>query len=327
MAGENIIPTETSLGGVYEMQRNLTVEFGEAKLQRVLARADVSTCRETKWGSFDGGCEVYHELFYTAEILNKVSSPRHHPELFLDALSAIVTVDSPMIWIPAAATPRTYDMMRFVKPKATAVATDLCVTPIATLGISRAKDMGNNLLFGQRMNVFDSPFHSMFDVIAIDAFLTRFNRDDRFSVSKILYKALKPGGVLLTTMRIPQFDETADGQMLERETAESASYVDGVVEAYQALSPKVGNKNMPYETEQELRADATYYRNTMKSAHAIENGYILERELMMKLERVPNATAINMMLIEAGFETVSSRISKPVYDVTTRQYLQIAAIK
>jgi SAM-dependent methyltransferase len=328
MSFELAIPLQSELGSEYDLQRNFGVEFRRATMQHALAGAPISECRKTNWGSFDGGCGVYHGFFPLAELMDMVSSPRHHPELFLDALQNLVKVESPTVWIPASATTRTYDLVRFVKPNANIFQTDICKTPIAALGLAYPKDIQKGILLGGQMDVLKADFMNQFDTIVTDAFLTRFLGDDKKKVLQRFYRALKPGGVLLTTVRIPKSTDTGGGQVRETESEESMSFVSKVVEGYRALLDRTGRPaNRPYHSIDELEKAAQAYQATMKSGHEREDADLIACGWMPKLASVPNMGAVNFALMDAGFETSYTRISGDVYDITTRKYLQIAAIK
>lgn len=328
MGLENIIPLQSELGKAYESQRNLKNELRIATVQRDMATAGISSCSEVAWQSFGESCETYHSFFPTAEILDMVSSPRHHPELFIDTLQGNVKKEKPLIWIPATAIPRIYDMARFALPNAGIFVTDLCKTPVVSIALSYQADVLKKLFGGRDLNLLEAEFDQDFDAILVDALLTRFNSYDRMSALKVFYRALKPGGLLLTTVRIPKQGDDEQKQISEKETDESSSFSDKVVEAYRQTVKAAGNPDMiPYPSEDGLRADANEYRSKMKSSHARNPKDTIYAEWMPLLNHVPNMGAINFEIMEAGFTTSHNRISKDVYDITTRKYLQIAAIK
>ncbi|MDO8609057.1 MAG: hypothetical protein Q7R95_00775, partial [bacterium] len=241
MANENILAANTELGFKYEIQRDLIREFQIAFRQKSFAQTEISTCGDTGFASFGGSCVTYHGLFPTLEMLNMASSARHNPELFLQSLANHFPGNSPVVWIPAAATPRLYDMIRFVKPDALVFNTDICATPVCTIPFSNPKDIERGVYAGYVLDVLKSPFAELFDVIATDAFLTRFSKEDRVKVLQIFYKALKPGGVLLTTVRNPKVGESSPLQLTEIENKDSHNYSEKVLIAYRKLVRRAGN--------------------------------------------------------------------------------------
>lgn len=324
---------EREMANEYEKKRNIEEELYWATVQRSIANGQRSPCLTTiHWGSFDDkdkGCSVYHSFFSIAEILGLVSSPRHHLRLYLDQLKTQVLKPDPHIWIPAAATPRTYDMVRFAQPGAHILATDLCGSPLLALGNIFAGDISNGLLKTNRLNVLDFTTKDQFDAIAVDAFITRFSDEDKMRVLKIFFEALKKGGVLLTTVRIPNSNEKDQVQLVERETFESSQFVDRVVAEYIKLISKYPKlkDGLPYTEIDRLREDAIAYRKTMSSSHAVGPDEPLLATWMPKTGDVLNMNTMGVLLSQIGFTTTNIHISEPIFDITNRQYLQICAIK
>ena len=328
MSLENPIPTTSELAPAYERHRSLRTELRMATIQREMATSEVSSCREIAWQSFGESCETYHSFFPTAEILGLVSSPRHHPELFIDTLKNSVKSEKPLVWIPATATPRLYDMTRFALPNAGILVTDICKTPVVSIALSFQNDVNRKQLAGRDLNLLEAEFDKTFDAIVVDALLTRFNSYDRIKALRVFYRALKPDGVLLTTVRIPKEGEDEQKQTTEKESDESLDFVDKVIETYRETVKSAGNPDMiPYPSEDYLRADANEYRSKMKSNHARNSKDRIYAQWMPLLNYVPNMGAINMEIMNVGFMTSHNRISREVYDISTRKYLQIAAIK
>lgn len=328
---------ESALFKDYLKQRDFGVELFWSSVQKNISGGINSPCKSsTRWTSAtDEGCGLYHRYFPTAEMLEMVSSPIHHPELYLDSLRKFVPQEDVAIWIPAFATPRTYDMVRWAKPQAKVLATDLCVSPVLALGNIFHDDLKDGLLEGRQLDILTAQYENKFDAIVTDAFITRFTGEMKRKVLHILYRALKPGGVLLTTVRVPKQGEEKMEQLLEKLTIESEDYPQKVRKAYERLLKGYGNKNaefIPY-TPEEIKQDAFGYQNSMRSSHGKEEEESLGVALLPQLATLPGAAAYGQILTlpseqgGIGFTKTEIKKSQPVYDITTREYLQIAAIK
>ena len=339
MANEALLKRhpESILFEGYLKQRDMGVELFWSSVQKSIAGGPNSPCKSSvQWTSAtDEGCSLYHRYFPTAEILEMVSSPIHHPELYLDFLRRLVPQDKPNILIPASATPRTYDMVRWAKPQANVLVTDLCVSPVLALGNIFHDDIREGVLKSTQLDILRAQYENKFDAIVTDAFITRFVGGKKREVLQILYKALKPGGVLLTTVRVPKQDEGEMGQVLEKLSFESGSYPLKVRRAYEELLKKHGKKNSEYipYTPEEIEQDALSYQRSMKSSHGREEEEAFGITLLPQLAALPGAAAYGQILTLSperggiGFIKTEIKKSQPVYDITTREYLQIAAIK
>ena len=150
-------------------------------------------------------CSWYHSVWQYLRIFNMVSTPTWHTRFYLDALRPLVSSHGhARVLISGTAD---YSMLAHVlwafrdsvtKPKVTVL--DLCETPLflckwygKTAGV-RIETAAADIL----MYECDHPF----DIIATDAFLTRFPRDTRRDVVRKWRSLLAPGGVVLTTVRI-----------------------------------------------------------------------------------------------------------------------------
>ena len=323
---------ESQLWPEYLKSRDLQEELFRAKLQRQMAMGGNSPCLSTiKWSSFSAegtGCQIYHAFFTIAELINMVSSPIQHPELYLDKLRKNVTSDSPFIWIPAFATPRTYDLVHFAKPNAKVLATDLCASPVLSLGLLYPEEVAKKSLYSQKLNVFDAIGQlpaNFFDAIVTDAFITRFEGNDKLRVLAIFFQALKPGGSLFTTIRMPKITEKIQGQSLEL-SSKANNYPEKVIGAYEKLTKGFKKTDLPYANLKELQQDAQTYMATMASSHQLEEADLIAAAWMPQLGQLPGS-GIGMTLSKIGFSQTDIKISQPVYDITTRRYLQICATK
>lgn len=328
---------ESKLLKDYLNQRNKGLELYWSTVQKNIAGGTNSPCKSSqRWTSAtEEGCGLYHRYFPTAELLEMVSSPIHHPELYLDSLRKNVVKDDANIWIPAFATPRTYDMVRWAKPEAHVLATDLCPSPPLALGNIFQDDVKSGLLKAGQLDIFEAKYENQFDAIVTDAFITRFTGEDKRRVLKILYKALKPGGVLLTTVRVPKSEDKQMAQLLEKLSAESENYPQKVRETYETFLQEITNlpqEWVPY-TPEEIQQDALGYQQSMRSSHGKEDGEAFGVTWLPQLTTLPGAAAYGQILTLSpqqggiGFTKTDIRRSQQVYDITTREYLQITAIK
>lgn len=150
-------------------------------------------------------CSWYHGVWQYLRIFDMVSTPTWHASFYLDALSALArTGCHSKILISGTAD---YSMLAHVlwayrdaKPSANVTVIDLCETPLflckwyATLVGTRVATIAMDLL--------ECRDDGLFDVIATDAFLTRFLPSERSRVGVKWAGLLRSGGQLITTARI-----------------------------------------------------------------------------------------------------------------------------
>jgi hypothetical protein len=149
-------------------------------------------------------CSWYHSVWQYLRIFNMVSTPTWHSRFYLDTLQALVPICShTRVLISGTAD---YSMLAHVlwafKNSATTpqiTVLDLCETPLFL-----CKWYGKSV--GARITTTASDILTYesgpFDVIATDAFLTRFSSAARREVIRKWHDLLAPKGIVVTTVRI-----------------------------------------------------------------------------------------------------------------------------
>lgn len=151
-------------------------------------------------------CDWYHGSWQYLRLMNLVSSPSWHHDFYMRVLKEATDVLSPRVLISGTAD---YSMYAYVleaqanngkTSKVTIV--DMCETPLLAckwLGdqvsqqpITRKEDIRRLAATNQ----------DIFDCICTDAFLTRFKGEEVDEVLVAWLKLLKPGGSIVTTVRI-----------------------------------------------------------------------------------------------------------------------------
>lgn len=155
------------------------------------------------------GCTWYHGTWQYLRLMDMVSTPTWHSDFYLESLSTILGAQATAkVLITGTAD---YSMFAYVdmaavmadaSPEITVV--DLCATPLfacrwygrrAGRPVSAVSE--DVLAFAAS----DAQLES-WDAIVTDAFLTRFSRDQTSEVAKAWHRLLRPGGQLITTIRI-----------------------------------------------------------------------------------------------------------------------------
>lgn len=162
-----------------------------------------------------------------------------------------------------------------------------------------------------------------------DAFLTRFSPKDKIKVLQIFFNSLKPGGMLLTTVRMPKKEETVIGQQKEADDELRKRFPGAVIDEYRRLA--INSKIKPYENDDDLLFDAISYANTMSSNHARPKEDKFMRVWMPQTDALPG-NGIGYLLVskegKIGFEQAQAlRSPNIVTDITPREYLLIKASK
>lgn len=150
-------------------------------------------------------CSWYHGVWQYLRIFNMVSTPTWHTKFYLDALQRLAARDQEVsILISGTAD---YSMLAHVlwafrssakRPRVTVL--DLCETPLF-LCKWYGKTVGERIETVARDIMSYSP-ERPFDAIVTDAFLTRFSPVERPDVARHWHDILRPGGEIITTIRI-----------------------------------------------------------------------------------------------------------------------------
>jgi hypothetical protein len=166
-----------------------------SKLAPVLCRGDHVDAEDCAW---------YHGIWQFLRVFDMVSTPTWHSAFYLGSIQQLARDGANSVLITGTAD---YSMYAHVihafrlqghEPQVTVV--DLCETPLM-LCRWYGRLAGNEPRVIRR-DVLEFDPTTNFDVIATDAFITRFSSTDRTRVSEAWARYLRPGGALLTTVRI-----------------------------------------------------------------------------------------------------------------------------
>ncbi|WP_436523047.1 class I SAM-dependent methyltransferase [Actinoplanes sp. HUAS TT8] len=165
----------------------------------------------------DGNCAWYHGAWQYLRLFDMVSSPNWHADFYASALrDAIHGRGARKVLISGTAD---YTTLAFVLDAAKSAdgkipkdlevhVLDLCETP---LGANRwyARRWGQRIMTHQAdvteqrdLAAAGLPVDGEFDLIVADAFLTRFARNESQKVLNSWFHLLRPGGAVLTTVRL-----------------------------------------------------------------------------------------------------------------------------
>jgi SAM-dependent methyltransferase len=171
------------------------------------------------------GCDWYHGAWQYLRLLNLVSTPTWHSEFYLEWLgTAAAKVQSPRALITGTAD---YSMLAYVCAAADVSGIkidvlDMCATPLFACRWF-AKQLGLRIgTIEDDLFEISAPI-GIYDLICCDAFLTRFGPTELGRVTKAWGRLLRPGGMLVTTVRIhPRFVSARDPETAARDFRERA---------------------------------------------------------------------------------------------------------
>lgn len=181
------------------------------------------TCQESFYG--EDTCAWYHAAWQYLRIFDMVSNPDWHSEFYLEALSAALrslaeteSPNRPKALITGAAD---YSMLAYVLEAAdrSKVAVDVgvldrCRTPLiacewyARYRNFHEKHQNRASIEVHEMDVLSAGrgLSADYDLITADAYLTRFDPSHAEKVVKIWHQLLRPGGTVVTTVRLHPLD-------------------------------------------------------------------------------------------------------------------------
>jgi len=155
----------------------------------------------------DMGCAWYHGAWQYLRLLQLVSTPTWHHEFYLNHLVESLRSDSckhALITGTADYSMFAYlvEAARRCESSTTFTVVDLCPTPLFACRWY-AKRAGVDVTVREvDVNEFSLGHRGAFDLLCSDAFLTRFPEDAVLRTLNAWRKLLRPGGSLVTTVRI-----------------------------------------------------------------------------------------------------------------------------
>ena len=180
-------------------------------------------------GSGIAECASYHGLVQYMRLLDLVSSPQRHGVFYRTTLASLARSGQRRVLIAGAAD---YSMLAHVlaayedaDEAADVTVLDRCPTPLA---MCRWYAAANSVPIRTEVsNVLDLDCAEPFDVICTDALLTLLSAQEKPLALRRLAGALRPGGRLVTTVRIApdapeRFDEERVAAFSERVREEAA---------------------------------------------------------------------------------------------------------
>jgi len=152
------------------------------------------------------GCQWYHGAWKQLKALGLVSQPEWHKEFFLGRLIPIFRSGGTSVLVCGAADEAmlslTLEAASLTEISVTAVFLELCRTPLLYSKQVISPEV-NQVVPLVQADALTLPFNkSVFDAITTDAFLTRFSRVEARRVVQEWRRTLKPGGTVITTVRL-----------------------------------------------------------------------------------------------------------------------------
>ena len=164
------------------------------------------------------------------------------------------------------------------------------------------------------------------DIIATDAFITRFEPEKIEKIYRTFHSALRPGGHLLTTIRHPMEEEAGGLQALEREGA-TAQYTTLVAKAWAMFCRDHPGAERIVDGEL-LKELASVYTENMKSRHGkdeeAERLYAKSALSLAAFHDVsvppgPGYAQGVVMALRGGLKPIKCELSLPCLDISPRQ--------
>ncbi len=150
-------------------------------------------------------CSWYHGVWQYLRLCDKASAPTWHFEFYVSALSNILK-EGQSVLISSAADYTTLavliEVVKRLEVNISIEVADICKTPLI-LNDWYAEQMGFEVK-SINVDIRNLDVKDMYDIIITDAFLTRFNSDEKKVVTKRWFDSLKSGGYIITTTRLEQ---------------------------------------------------------------------------------------------------------------------------
>lgn len=159
-------------------------------------------------------CCWYHSAWQYLRLIDMVSTPSWHNDFYSGNLSKYIGGSPEGIRILISGT-ADYGMLEQISklPDAKKIEEvliiDLCSTPLQICEEYHKNHLKGVVRFNKlRQDIRQTTIaDESYDVIMTDAFLSRFSNQERISVISEWHRLLKPGGVVLTTIRIESIPE------------------------------------------------------------------------------------------------------------------------
>lgn len=158
---------------------------------------DVEDLMECTYGYPDrNDCSWYHNNWMTLRVLGMVSNPFWHEHFYIEQLKTYYISNSKVLVLGTADFSMPLLCMNAGITKLDIC--DLCKTP---LNICRTIAERNQFEWKTFVADINEGINDKYNIIINDAFLSRFNYDEKPKILKNIGQALFPGGVYITTIR------------------------------------------------------------------------------------------------------------------------------
>lgn len=227
-----------------------------------------------------GSCRWYHGSWQYLRLTDSVSTPEWHNGFFVNGIRlGLKQVRNPSVLVSGTADyamlAQVLDAVDGTANPVRVVVLDACPTPldICSWFVEKTKSQRiETRLEDIRSTSLPS---SSFDVIVTDAFLTRFSKADRQRVIDQWERILKPGGAVVTTIRV----EKGPG-LVKATNAEIERFVGGVVKT---------SRERQLSTPEHMREIANTYAKTFLSQPVMDEAEVraLFRDFRVELRFAP----------------------------------------
>lgn len=202
-------PAPDLLNAVDQLDEVTKLMLRSADNMKSLARRH---CRGSYLTGNKASCEWYHASWQYLRILGLVSTPDWHDEFYTKSFSDAFNSGARDVLICGMADYAIIDHLARAIPdvmvnNVVISVLDICWTPIEICRwfdrwYEEKKGVHLNMRYNQR-DALNTDYHDeTFDMITTDAFLTRFDENEREKLVMEWYRILKPGGQIVTTARL-----------------------------------------------------------------------------------------------------------------------------
>jgi len=204
------------------------------------------------------GCAWYHGFYPALRLFGLAATPERHAAFFTAALGATARSHSRVVISGAADGAMLAHVLRAYAAQAAmadVTALDACATPLV-LG-ARAAQRWSVPLTTVRADVVGWAPPARFDVLCTHSFLAQFPPRERAAVFRTWSDVLRPGGKLVTTMRV----DTAPSAGPVRAAAQSVRrFRDAVLDAAESWRERLGldRETLARRAEQYAERTVTY---------------------------------------------------------------------